>query len=66
MILRQSEISVVLEIYAFTSCDTMSYKFTMEKVPVLKKICKGSSSFTSIKMLRLNISLTLKLQIEEK
>ena len=52
--------SKISELNAITGCDTKSYKSNAEKVYVLKKVCKDPS-FTFIKILELNITLTEKL-----
>ena len=43
----------------FSPADTMSYKFNVKKVHVFKKICKDLSSISLIKILGLNVTLTL-------
>ena len=57
---------VVPELHAITGCNTTSYKFSFEKVTFLKKVLKYPSSFTLIKMLGLNISMTKKLSKRQK
>ena len=48
----------LLKQFVITGGDTISYKFNVGKVGVLKKVCKIAPNLTLIQMLGLNITLT--------